>query len=844
MKKKKQWKLHLIHHSHVDIGYTDRPEKTEAIQVDSIWQVLEALAAVRDGSRPDWTGFRWTCECFRPVEQFWKQAGPADREAFTRAVRDGHIEVCANYLHLTELARAPLFGFFIDRAMNWARNAGVRFETAMMVDVNGFRSSWARSLAEQGVQNLLAFVHSYRGLHPCWQKQRPFWWELSQGQRLLVWNGDHYQLGNEFGLLPGAFMSWTLAGDGFNGPRDPGDQGFNPARVRRYLADLEAGGFPLDILPVGIHGLASDNAPPAPDLAARIRGWNDRHADIATLNLSTPGMFFQELRARKSGDFPVYRGDWPDWWSDGVASTPGATRLFLDAQRVWERLRILDPGLQVVDAGNMAQAAERLILYAEHSWGMHDSVTEPFSRLVDRGTARKISCATEADRLVQGEMDAWLAHQGWPRHRGAAPSSTPGPRLFRVEVPECRQLPENPFGYAHGLGHRVGNESAQPVLFELETNEIPSVHETFALEDTFTGHHHAMQPWKGGRINTWLALIDPHSSTTVFKLCSIPLNQAAAVPSGPEFLGGVDRVKDILPPEGLHRSDPLWCTGSDLRFNGNRLGNGLVEIHWEPGKGIVSWYDCAAKRELVDPARDIGAFTLVHEHTPAGTGLDLAVVRRSMGRNRKGPDVRRSRSQLVAGRLADSGPIACTVELDYSLPACGSCSLLLTMYSGLARVDVQVRILKNPVLEPENLFVALPFGPGPEDVLHISKDGIPVRPWHDQLPGSLTDYCTVDGGYAVSGSGGRLAVVMPDTPLLQLGSLEYGPRLLSGHPGLAARNPETWAWLATNHWETNFKATLEGLHSYRFMVVPGAGLEHCHCASSGVMVQRAHRSKA
>lgn len=37
----KKWKLYLIHHSHTDIGYTDRQEKIERYHVDFIKQAID-----------------------------------------------------------------------------------------------------------------------------------------------------------------------------------------------------------------------------------------------------------------------------------------------------------------------------------------------------------------------------------------------------------------------------------------------------------------------------------------------------------------------------------------------------------------------------------------------------------------------------------------------------------------------------------------------------------------------------------------------------------------------------------------------------------------------------------
>ena len=64
-----------------------------------------------------------------------------------------------------------------------------------------------------------------------------------------------------------------------------------------------------------------------------------------------------------------------------------------------------------------------------------------------------------------------------------------------------------------------------------------------------------------------------------------------------------------------------------------------------------------------------------------------------------------------------------------------------------------------------------------------------------------------------------MAVAMKDSPLLQLGPLEFRKnRVLHDpdqpHPDKAL----PYAWLMTNYWETNFAAGLGGFHAFRFSV--------------------------
>lgn len=44
--------------------------------------------------------------------------------------------------------------------------------------------------------------------------------------------------------------------------------------------------------------------------------------------MATLEQFFQEVE-KQAKDIPVYRGDFTDWWADGIGSTPQPVKLYL-----------------------------------------------------------------------------------------------------------------------------------------------------------------------------------------------------------------------------------------------------------------------------------------------------------------------------------------------------------------------------------------------------------------------------------------------------------------------------------------------------------------------------------
>ena len=53
----KKWTIHLIHHTHTDVGYTDHQKKIERFHVDYIKQAIEIFEKGQSGEMPDWKSF-------------------------------------------------------------------------------------------------------------------------------------------------------------------------------------------------------------------------------------------------------------------------------------------------------------------------------------------------------------------------------------------------------------------------------------------------------------------------------------------------------------------------------------------------------------------------------------------------------------------------------------------------------------------------------------------------------------------------------------------------------------------------------------------------------------------
>ncbi|MFS0723131.1 glycoside hydrolase [Paenibacillus sp. 1P07SE] len=795
---RKKWKIYVVHHSHTDIGYTERQEKIEQYHVEFIRQAVAICEASHTDDRPEWKGFKWTCETFWAVEKFLEDATEEERERFVAALRRGDIELSGTYLNMTELIQYELLTDMLARAGKFAALHGLNVRSAMTADINGYSWGYAQAMADAGIEHLLSCIHTHHGMFAIGRKQFPFYWETPSGKRLLVWSGEHYMMGNDLGINPDGTLSYTVRDENRVWGIAEDHWAIAETRISRYLEQLDKEGYPYDFILVNVMGLLRDNAAPNGRIMSFIHEWNEKHGEQVEIEMTTLNQYF-DLVKQQDADIPIYRGDWPDWWSDGVASTAMHTQIFRNAQRTLSAVKRLDPDSRSVRPEELTEAENQLMMYAEHTWGYHSSISEPWHPMVQELAVRKEAYAANASRLANRSLDRVMQDRGDALLRAN--------RAFTYKV-------------INSFDHPVQDLA----FFYLEEQwEADYFRDGMEVVDEQTGEvvpHQQEKVSRGYQIAINAKLDAKEEKRYVIRSVSKP---AAGRTTSSTRLIGADRIHDI--------SDliPLANETDRVAITENSIESADVHIVWRQGAGIVSWVDKGTGTELIDASQACGAFTPVYEVTH-GEQSDQMTVRRIMGRNRKGMNVQRSIGRLCGVKEIANGALYAVVELTYEVEGMSHYSLFLKVYRGQPRVDVSVRMHKMSIWEPENVYVSLPFLRKDNGELWFDKAGAAIRPGIDQIPGTLTDFYCIQEGLALVGEAGGLALATPDTPLMQTGPLAFGERKVQG---LAAQgSPESlYAWVLTNYWETNFKATLGGFYEFRYTLQWG---EQLHTAEQAL----------
>ncbi|WP_242697966.1 glycosyl hydrolase [Bacillus sp. SD088] len=778
---KKKWTLYLIQHSHTDIGYTDRQEKIERYHVDYIKSVIDILDAARNGSKKEWEGYKWTCENFWQVENFLENSNEEFKRKFTKYVKAGLIDISLTYLNMTELVDNEILDQKFQKGRDYAETNQLDLNSAMTADINGFSWGYAETLHKNGIVNLFSCLHTHHGMFPLYKKQQPFWWETPKGNKVLVWNGDHYQIGNDFMLIPNSYR----IDQGAVVVTKPDQMDIAEERIFSYIEDLEAENYPFDFIPNMISGIVTDNAPPNPRLIESIYQWNEKHGEQVEIALITLNEFFRILR-NKDLEIPTYSGDWTDWWADGVGSTPAPTKIYRDAQRKYHLSKKLDPKSELGKQSFLQEAENQLMMYAEHTWGYASSVSEPWNTLVNDLDYRKAAYAISANRLISKNLDEVLSNLG------EVSQQTDREKYFKVVNPHENRVTDYTSVQIKHWEHIDGTYLAWDrenyvEVVDCKTNEV--------LDCQLTSI-------PSGDLIEFAITLDPKEERIV-KLRRGKAPKQKMIVNHAHI--GTDRVEDLASYPGYEEI-----------ANTHMIETNAYKITFNDTSGIESFVEKQSGRELIHPDAPYAPFAGVYEKTPIQT--DACTERRLMGRNRKGRLTERHPASLKNIKILKDGPLFISVKMDFELAGTEMYTVFLKIYKHVPKINVNVRIQKQNEWAPENLYIPLPFSLGEASELFVEKTGTVFRPAIDQLPGTNTEFYLLQNGLAFKDEDQALLVAIKDTPLMTLGTLDHHKIELCNGNTHKKNKDLVYSWVMNNYWETNFKVDLSGFYEFDYQL--------------------------
>jgi hypothetical protein len=763
----RKWNVFVVHHSHLDIGYTDPQGTVLRHHLD----YLDAAVRLAEETRewPDDARFRWTVESSMPAVK-WLANRPADQvERFNRAAREGLIEVTALpfQLHTEACSTEELY-----RQLREVFDFPVR--SAMHTDVPGAVVGLVDALNAAGVRYLAA-AHNWAGrsvpyLHGGDKLTRPFWWRAPSGNRVLVWftdtpHGMAYMEGNTVGLTE----SYELADD----------------LLPRYLSALASRGYPygpgtfgwqgpdaprepyeLDVLHLRVQGAHADNAGPSIVPASIARRWNEEWA-FPRLRSAVNSDFFEHVEERYGESLAVHEGDWTDWWADGLGSGArplGYVRRAQSSLRAAETLHTLAG----VDATEQISAAyDKVALFNEHTWG----AANPWEDAEEGGDSGGLQWTRKSAGAYDAQDDASDLLQAGVRRFSAALGDG-GEPAFAVFNP--------------------GTRARTDVVKAFLPRDLVPIDRPIALRDARSGEilpHHE-------------EIVRPEEWPTR----PIGRHLHAVVPDVPGYgYARLDVVAADAPaPEPVELGqDPV-------------IENEFYRVTYDVREGYISSvFDKAAGRELVNAEAAAGFGQYVYDryataphfnHLSGHVGAHDRTLLGDRAIARNAAVVRAERT-VVGERLV--------VELQGK--GVDWLRTTIELHRGVRRLDLTYQLAKQGTPAKEAVFLAFPFAAGAPAAWELT--GGVGGPEVARVPGSAEYMLPIRHWIAYEEAGLSIAWATMEAPLVQLGTIHMPyapfPPTLEDEPGTV------YSWALNNIWDTNFPAQQQGETTFRYAVTSG-----------------------
>ena len=493
---------------------------------------------------------------------------------------------------------------------------------------------------------------------------RAFHWAAAGGKRVLVWHTDSphgiaYLEGNLLGLadsygdavdlLPEYLAALASRGYPYAGPHET--LGLPEAGTRAP--------YPFDLLHLRVQGLLADNAGPSLVPAEIAAAWSDEFA-YPELVPSTNRDFFEELEERHGAGLETFRGDWADWWADGLGSAArevGFNRRAQAAVRTAQTLHVMADALTGAEpAPGVARSTrvyERMALFDEHTW-----------------------CAAHpgGDALTGRESGgAAVAVEGGARCRGARPRR-------RTARRRSRALP---------LRAQRFDPGAQP-------ERPPAQRRRGGLPAGEPCHSRAgrgrRRAWGARAVRARTARVEPQ-----------PAAGARALVRRPRRARRSATAASTLVEDGAGQPEVVPGTLENEHYR--------LELEGEGGHAL-SLLDRELGSELVDAASAFGFAQVVRDLY----GGPLQATRRASGapvtyaEGRGSNALVMSRSVPVDGVLERSAnAVEERAVIRTRAPGFDLVETTFRLVRGIRRLDVSVRLVKHATAEKESVHVVFPF---------------------------------------------------------------------------------------------------------------------------------------
>jgi alpha-mannosidase len=395
----RKWKLFVVPHEHLDIGYTDYRGKVAELHSRNQDTMLRLLT--KDPN------MRWTIDGTWVVQQYLATRKPSVRKTLLDLVRKGRIGVPAQYANLMtgtasleEMIRSTFYGYQLHQ------KEGIPFEYASMTDVPSYTWAYPSILHSLGIRYFAAASNNDRApilLWGKWNTKSPFWWKGPDGSKVLMSYSRQY--------LQLSFICELPA---------------QPAACRQslptFLQAYDRASYKPDA--ALIYGTQVENTAFVPGDSEFVKKWNATYA-YPKMIMSTFPDYFHYIDKHFGRELPTVTGDGGPYWEDGEGTDARYAAIDRRNQQralTAEKLSTLGAYVQKNVAGEQEQLRrmwQNLILYAEHTFTYWGGYSRPESDETRRQTFSKHQFVVNGRQEIRSIVDQSLSQLADQVHMAA-----------------------------------------------------------------------------------------------------------------------------------------------------------------------------------------------------------------------------------------------------------------------------------------------------------------------------------------------------------------------------------------------------------------------------------------
>jgi hypothetical protein len=474
-----------------------------------------------------------------------------------------------------------------------------------------------------------------------------------------------------------------------------------------------------------------------------VRRWNEQYV-WPKLRISLAREFLGFVEREHAKDLAVHRQAWPDWWTDGFGSSARETAASRETHSGMQVTEAL-LAMSAVQGRSIPEPISRRAAEVQENLMFYDEHTFGAAESIDDPLA-------ENSQVQWSEKSAYV----WTAVKDAALLREDAFGLFQEFLPRANVpaiIVVNTLNWP-----RSGLATAF-----IDNQMLPPDRE-FKIVDAETGDAVPAQPLNRRSEGAYWAIWARNIPALGYRLFKIESS---------------DRPRTAEPTAAQ-----------------SELENAFYNLKVDPKKGaITSLIDKETGFDLVDPDAPWGFAQLFQETLTEKRDFVPERFRRTSWTN-------------VTVQPGVQGAVWKSINLAGQLPGCAErngARLEIRLFETDKRVEFHWLIRKLPVPQAEAVYVAFPFAPRTGQIAYEGQGGM-VRPGQDQIPGSASDWQTVQNFLAVRHAEGQIVWGSAGAPLVQLGEINLG----KWQPVTQVAQPHVYSWVMNNYWFTNFRPAQEG----------------------------------